>query len=128
MPVITTEDMEELTATVSDPGWEYLPALKAALASHRHDVATFRAALTEGDAKLQQRFLDDEPVERLVRDRARLVDLLLESAWSTHVGEHSREIALIAVGGYGRGELNLCSDIDILILLPKSESASWHSY
>ena len=128
MPVITTEDLEELTATVSDPSWDYLPALKAALGSHRHDVATFRAALTEGDAKLQQRFLDDEPVECLVRDRARLVDLLLQTAWQTHVGEHVREIALIAVGGYGRGELNLCSDIDILILLPKSESASWQSH
>ena len=127
MRVITTEDMEELAATASDPSWEYLPALQASLASHRQDIATFRAALTEGDTKLQQRFLEDEPVERLVRDRARLVDMLLKSAWSAHVGEHAREIALIAVGGYGRGELNLCSDIDILILLPKSESAAWQS-
>jgi hypothetical protein len=56
MRVITTEDMEELAATASDPTWEYLPALQASLASHRQDIATFRAALTEGDAKLQQRF------------------------------------------------------------------------
>jgi [protein-PII] uridylyltransferase len=60
-----------------------------------------------------------------VRDRARLVDALLKTAWSMHVGEHVRDVALIAVGGYGRGELNLCSDIDIMILLPKSESAPW---
>jgi [protein-PII] uridylyltransferase len=128
MPVITTEDMEELTPIVSDPGWDYLAALRSSLAAHRHDTAAFRNALAEGDARLQQRFLDDEPVERLVRDRARLVDTLLESAWHAHVGEHAREIALIAVGGYGRGELNLCSDIDILILLPKSESTPWQSH
>src|SRR5690606_41504731 len=27
--------------------------------------------------------------------------------------------------GYGRGELNLCSDIDVLVLLPKSEATPW---
>ena len=40
-----------------------------------------------------------------MRDRARLVDALLKTAWTLHVGEHVRELALIAVGGYGRGEL-----------------------
>ena len=82
-------------------------------------------SLTEGDNRLKQRFLDDEPVERLVRDRARLVDTLLKTAWTQHLGDHVRELALIAVGGYGRGELNLCSDIDIMVLLPKSETAPW---
>ncbi|HTU59576.1 MAG TPA: nucleotidyltransferase domain-containing protein, partial [Polyangiales bacterium] len=95
------------------------------LSAHPQDIATFRTTLTEGDNRLKQRFLDDEPVERLVRDRARLVDALLKTAWSMHIGEHVRDVALIAVGGYGRGELNLCSDIDIMILLPKSESAPW---
>ncbi len=128
MPVITPDDMEELTPVVSDPGWDYLSVLQASLAANRYDIAAFRSALSEGDSRLQQRFLDDEPVERLVRDRARLVDILLESAWRTHVGDHAREIALIAVGGYGRGELNLCSDIDILILLPKSEATPWQSH
>jgi [protein-PII] uridylyltransferase len=112
---------------VSDPGWDYLTSLQPTLAANRQDVAAFRTALTEGDNKLKQRFLDDEPVERLVRDRARLVDALLRTAWSLHVGERVREVALISVGGYGRGELNLCSDIDIMILLPKSEAAPWQA-
>jgi [protein-PII] uridylyltransferase len=127
MPVVTPDDLEELASPTqaSDPPWDYLAAMLPQLAANPQDVATFRNALTEGDNRLKQRFLDDEPVERLVRDRARLVDALLKTAWSMHVGEHVRDVALIAVGGYGRGELNLCSDIDIMILLPKSESAPW---
>jgi [protein-PII] uridylyltransferase len=127
MPVVTPEDLEELTTTVSDPAWDYLAAMQATLAANKQDIAAFRAALAEGDNRLKQRFLDDEPVERLVRDRARLVDALLKSAWTLHVGDYAREIALIAVGGYGRGELNLCSDIDLMILLPKSEASPWQS-
>jgi [protein-PII] uridylyltransferase len=127
MPVVTPDDLEELASPTqaSDPPWDYLAAMQPQLAANPQDIATFRTALTEGDNRLKQRFLDDEPVERLVRDRARLVDALLKTAWSMHIGEHVRDVALIAVGGYGRGELNLCSDIDIMILLPKSESAPW---
>lgn len=126
MRVVTTEDLEELTHTSTDPPWEYLVTLQHSLATQTPDIAIYRQSLVEGDNRLKQRFTDDEPVERLVRDRGRLVDILLKSAWSVHLGEHAHEIALIAVGGYGRGELNLCSDIDIMILLPKSESAKWH--
>lgn len=127
MPVVTPDDLEELASPTqaSDPSWDYLAAMQPQLAANPQDVATFRNALTEGDNRLKQRFLDDEPVERLVRDRARMVDALLKTAWSMHIGEHVRDVALIAVGGYGRGELNLCSDIDLMILLPKSESAPW---
>ncbi|HEX7013377.1 MAG TPA: [protein-PII] uridylyltransferase [Steroidobacteraceae bacterium] len=127
MPVITPEDLEELATPAGDPAWDYLANLPAALAQRGDDVATFRQALAEGDNRLKQRFHEDEPVERLVRDRARLVDLLLKAAWTLHLGEHVRDLALIAVGGYGRGELNLCSDIDIMVLLPKSEATPWQA-
>jgi [protein-PII] uridylyltransferase len=127
MRVLTTEDLEDLTQATVDPLWEYLVTLQQSLATQTTDIAAFRGALTEGDDRLKKRFLEDEPVERLVRDRARLVDALLKTAWRLHVGEHAKEVALIAVGGYGRGELNLCSDIDIMILLPKSEATPWQS-
>src|SRR5690606_41228443 len=90
MPVITPEDIEELTATVSDPEWDYLATLKSSLPARGRDIAASREALAEGDACLQRRFFDDEPVERLVRDRARLVDLLLLNAWHAHLAEHAK--------------------------------------
>ncbi len=125
MPTVTTQDMEELVTAASDPPWDYLSSVDRTLAEGRHSVGAFRTALLDGDTRLRQRFMEDEPVEWLVRDRARLVDLLLRSAWQLHIGPHAQEIALLAVGGYGRGELTPCSDIDVMALLPKSEHTPW---
>lgn len=88
-------------------------------------IASFRAAIQSGDDDLRHRFLADEPIEDLVRARARLIDRVLTRAWTLHLGPHTRELALVAVGGYGRGELHPCSDIDVMALLPKSEDARW---
>lgn len=124
--------MQDLTSearkiTIQDPAWEYLNSIDTQLTTEGHSVAAFRSILSEGDNRLKQRFKDEESVEVIVRDRARLVDVLLRTAWHLQVGKHHKELALIAVGGYGRGELNLCSDIDVMILLPKSEDSSWQA-
>ncbi len=131
MPVVTTEDLEEIETHRSDPVWGYLKAaaakLKEAETQSGSAIQPFREVLIEGDTALKARFAEDEPVEPLIRDRARLVDLLLQSAWQHHIGREFSELALLAVGGYGRGELNLCSDIDVMILLPKSEAHAWET-
>jgi len=88
-------------------------------------VAAFRAVIESGDTDLKARFALDEPVEELVRARARLIDLVLTRAWSLHLGVHTHDLALLAVGGYGRGELHPCSDIDVMALLPKSADPKW---
>ena len=65
---------------------------------------------------LRERFEAGESVVNLVHARAGIVDEILVRLWNEHVGD--RGAALLAVGGYGRGELHPCSDIDIMILLP----------
>ena len=119
-PLVPIDDSETGPAPLAAAPWPFLATLPASLEANGDPVAAFRNALAEGDASLKARFADDEPVEGLVRDRARVVDVVLRSAWRLHVGAHSSEVNLIAVGGYGRGELHPCSDIDVLILLPKS--------
>lgn len=125
MRILNDEDFETSVREAEDPAWDYLVTVTNELSTRQRDVAAFRQLLIDGDNRLKQRITEEESVEVLVRDRARLVDVLLRTAWQLHVGDQYRELALIAVGGYGRGELNLCSDIDVMILLPKSEDTSW---
>ena len=56
------------------------------------------------------------PIEELVAGRAQRVDTLLEAAWH-YYRLHEAPLSLVAVGGYGRGELHPCSDVDVLMLL-----------
>ena len=105
--------------------WDYLESLAAQLDSCPQPVSAFRTALAEGDRVLAQRFRTDEAVETLVRDRAALVDALVTRAWRLHAGTAAESLALVAVGGYGRGELLPCSDVDVMILLPQGENPGW---
>ncbi len=120
------EEIDAGSGRIALPPWPFLEALPAALGAGEDRIAAFRQALSDGDANLKQRFADDEPVEALVRDRARMVDVVLRRAWDLHAGPQDKDVDLIAVGGYGRGELHPCSDIDVLILLPKTAVADGH--
>ena len=105
--------------------WTYLTAAPLALQSGQFSPLVFRQVLDRGTELLKERFVADEAIEDLVRDRSRLVDITLRAAWIRHTGKFAGDLALVAVGGYGRGELHPSSDIDIMVLLPKSDSADW---
>ncbi len=76
-----------------------------------------RHVLDSGSCALVQRFLEREDTGVLVRERARLVDLVVVAAWEHFCATALPNAALIAVGGYGRGELHPGSDVDLLVLL-----------
>jgi len=79
----------------------------------------FRQALRAGRHALEKSWHEGLPVDRQLALQAVLVDTLLARAWSLHAPllDPGIELALIAVGGYGRGELYPHSDIDLLLLL-----------
>ncbi len=126
-------DADDLTTPAPPPPpWPALAGFATRLAAitlkvPAEAIAGFRAVLEEAHEGLKTRFTADEPVEHLVRDRAQLVDLVLTRAWRLYTEAHGGELALIAVGGYGRGELHPCSDIDVMVLLPKSEGSPWQA-
>ncbi len=93
------------------------PALAAALVDGAAPLATFRKALEAADLALRERFLRNDPIEDLVRGRARSIDRVIATCWNHFVTRSAPGADLVAVGGYGRGELHPESDIDLLVLL-----------
>ena len=87
-------------------------------------------------AELKQRIVDftdtqavaywaDGDIDQLVSERAQFFDDLIVGLWHQLISEENRsQCALLAVGGYGRGEMMPHSDIDLLIVTPKRKVAT----
>src|SRR3954471_24207475 len=89
-----------------------LPPLKAALASGRDEIRRrFEAGGPAARAVAEQSFLIDQLI-RVLYDHA------VETVYPLANPSEGEKMAIVAVGGSGRGELAPDSDIDLLFLLP----------
>ena len=93
-------------------------------------VAVLKQALAAGRAEIRRRFEADGDSTRTVREQSFLIDQLIRVAFD-FVAEAvyplanptaGEKIAIVAVGGYGRGEMAPFSDIDLLFLLPYKQT------
>ena len=92
-----------------------LPTLSTGRLSEEGPVAAAREYLSATRATLTAAFHPSKPITPLLRDASDAVDTALSHLWEAQVGDPA-DVALIAVGGYGRGELFPHYDIDILVL------------
>ncbi|MCX2524318.1 [protein-PII] uridylyltransferase [Larsenimonas rhizosphaerae] len=105
---------------VPDPTLFDIGEFEQALNDARHPVPLFKQALRDITARLDERFMAGADIRDLIHGRAWCLDQLLRIAWQR---QHwpSKAVALLAVGGYGRGELHPHSDIDLLMLLEEDD-------
>lgn len=86
------------------------------------DIAQYKAVLKAHREACDAAFHASENIRTLITARAELIDAVLASAWPQFIPVEEDFAALVAVGGYGRGELHPFSDIDLLILLGRASA------
>lgn len=88
-----------------------------ALKSARNPAALLKKHIERTSDYFHQQFQQGAYIRDLVWARAKFIDQMLQQAWKLYDWGDDGGINLVAVGGYGRGELHPYSDIDLLILL-----------
>ena len=82
----------------------------------------YKSRLSTAQSALCEDYAAAQDVTALLQGRSRLIDEVLGELWQELRFPDS--IALVAVGGYGRGELWPASDIDLLVLLDRAPNAA----
>ena len=101
-------DLSELEKVLSENSFDVLLPLKNAVSQ-----------INDGLKNLYQSGTD---VETIVCGRSELIDRLLVTVFQHLFSDVTQQVSLIAVGGYGRGELHPASDIDLMLLLAEEEN------
>jgi [protein-PII] uridylyltransferase len=90
-----------------------VPARRLEAPDHTSEL---RRRLADERATLRREYEADADAARFLRRHRQAVEATLRELWRE--SRLPRQLALVAVGGFGRGELYPHSDVDVLVLLP----------
>ena len=104
-----------------------LTAITKLLDANPNNAVTCKQALIQGRKTIHEAFLKGASAANLLHWQTEVTDLVFTRLWQSQA-EKFIGMELIAVGGYGRGELHPHSDIDIGILLeePATDEQAQH--
>jgi len=92
-----------------------IDALNSALINSSTPAVDVKNILQEAKSIFDDMFFRGVNIRDLIHIKSWLMDQLLANLWARF--SFNENVSLIAVGGYGRGELHPHSDIDLLILV-----------
>ncbi len=89
-------------------------ALQTELAESKMPLIPLKKAVKALYEKQVEQFQAKYNINHLIKERSQAIDIILSLAWSYY--NLADNASLVAVGGYGRGELHPYSDVDLLLL------------
>jgi len=90
-------------------------SLNSTLINSNSPAVDVKSTLQKAKSIFDDMFFKGADIRDLIHIKSWLMDQLLSSLWARF--SFNEDVSLIAVGGYGRGELHPHSDIDLLILV-----------
>lgn len=98
-----------------DHAEEYLNIIALDTVEDDDYLAVLKQLLQQAEEKINADFYRWHNITRLVKTRAWLVEQFVLELW-LRCDLHQHNLTLVAVGGFGRGDLQPFSDVDLLIL------------
>ena len=107
MNELYSQPVEQKTTTnlIADPELLDYKKLRREIKNAGSPIPLLRKAARESSVILNNRYQQDKDITQIVAGRAWVVDEILRLAWNAINWPDTNDISLIAVGGYGRGEL-----------------------
>ncbi len=88
-------------------------------------LSVLKKAVIEGQQHLQQYFKSHLDAFQIVYGRSLFIDAIIQQVSKIKFGDKLDQLSIVAVGGYGRGELHPHSDVDLMIMLPNDHEGKF---